>query len=298
MAAAYAGIANSGVYCSPIAIDRVLVRLTNEELAVPQSLCNQSVSPEVSAAMIYAMKGVVSGGTGSAANTNDGTPLAGKTGTTDNRIHTWMAGFSSEVATATWVGNVVGLTPQSGKSVNNRAVSTIRHAIWKEVMLEVNKHYEEVQFPTANPRYVEATMLNVPEITGFGIDSAEVQLITSGLNIKFVETPVSSAQQVGTVAYTFPAAGESIPRGSIIEVFISAGGQLIVPDVSGLALEDAYTTLEVMGFFPTPPQPSQYWMLNLCDPNLPAGSAHSTIPAAGESVIVASAVIVQPNACG
>ena len=155
MAAAYAGIANAGVYCSPIAIDRVLVRLTNEELAVPKSLCNQSVSPEVSAAMIYAMKGVVSGGTGSAANTNDGTPLAGKTGTTDNRIHTWMAGFSSEVATATWVGNVVGLTPQTGKSVNNRAVSTIRHAIWKEVMLEVNKHYEEVPFPTANPRYVE-----------------------------------------------------------------------------------------------------------------------------------------------
>jgi len=298
MAAAYAGIANAGVYCSPIAIDRVLVRLTDEELTVPQSLCNQSVSPEVSAAMIYAMKGVVSGGTGSAANTNDGTPLAGKTGTTDDRIHTWMAGFSSEVATATWVGNVVGLTPQTGKSVNNRAVSTIRHAVWKDVMLEVNKHYEEVQFPNANPRYIDATMLSVPEITGFSVDSAKVQLITSDLNIKFVETPVASAQQVGSVAYTFPAAGESVPRGSIIEVFISSGGQLIMPDVSGLDLQAAYTTLEVMGFFPTPPQPSQYWMLNLCDPNLPAGSAHSTIPAAGESVIVASAVIVQPNACG
>jgi len=298
MAAAYAGIANAGVYCSPIAIDRVVVRLTNEELTVPQSLCSQSVSPEVSAAMIQAMKGVMSGGTGAAANTNDGTPLAGKTGTTDERIHTWMIGFSSEVATATWVGNVVGLTSQSGKSVGGRAVSTIRHAIWKDVMLEVNKHYEETQFPAANPRYIDATMLNVPDITGFTLESAKVQLITGGLNLKIAEDTVASAQQVGTVAYTIPAAGESLPRGSIIQVFISSGGQLIMPDVSGMNLADAYTTLEVMGFFPTAPQPSQYWMLNLCDPNLPADSANSTIPAAGEEVIVASAVIVQPNACG
>ena len=119
-------------------------------------------------------------------------------------------------------------------------------------------------------------MLRVPEISGLSTDSAKVQLVTGDLNVRFVETPVASAQQVGNVAYTFPAAGESVPRGSIIDVFISSGGQQIMPDVSGLDLQAAYTTLEVMGFFPTPPQPSQYWMLNLCDPNLPAGSAHST----------------------
>ena len=298
MAAAYAGISNGGVYCSPIAIDRVVLRGTNDELAVPKSLCNQSVAPGVAAAMIHAMKAVVSGGTGSAANTNDGTPLAGKTGTTDDRIHTWMAGFSTEVATAAWVGNVVGLTPQTGKSVNGRAVSTIRHAVWKDVMLEVNKHYEEEQFTRANPRYIEATMRNIPDITGFNLETAKVQLISGDLNVQLVELPVASAQQIGNVAYTFPPAGEPVPRGSIIEVFISSGGQLEMPDVSGLSLQDAYLSLEVMGFFPAPPQPSQYWMLNLCDPTLPADSVHSTIPAAGEEVIIASAVIVQPNACG
>ncbi len=298
MAAAYAGISNGGVYCSPIAIDRVVLRKTNEEIPVPESLCNQSVTPEVSAAMIQAMKGVVSGGTGAAANTNDGTPLAGKTGTTDDRIHTWMAGFSSEVATATWVGNVVGLTSQSGKSVNGRAVSTIRHAVWRDVMLEVNQHYEETQFPVASPRYTEATMLGVPNVSGFELESAEVQLITGDLNVQVVEEPVPSSQLVGTVAYTIPAAGESVPRGSIIQVFISSGGQLVMPDVAGLSLEDAFTQLELFGLFPTSPQPSQYWMLNLCDPELPAESTHSTIPAAGEEVLVASAVIVQPNACG
>lgn len=298
MAAAYAGIANSGVYCSPIAIDRVVLRNSSEELAVPQSLCNQSVTPEVSAAMIYAMKGVVSGGTGAAANTNDGTPLAGKTGTTDDRIHTWMSGFSSEVATAVWVGNVVGLTPQTGKSVNGRAVSTIRHAIWRELMLEVNQHYEETQFPSADPRYIDPTMLGVPEVSGFELESAKVQLITGDLNVKVMPTSVPSANPAGTVAYTFPASGESVPRGSIIEVYISSGGQLLMPDVSGLSLENAYAELEVLGLIPSYPQPSQTWMLNLCNPALPDGSVHSTIPAAGEAIALASAVIVQPNACG
>ena len=113
-----------------------------------------------------------------------------------------------------------------------------------------------------------------------------------------VETPVSSAQNIGTVAYTFPAFGESVPRGSIIEIYVSSGGQLLMPDVSGLSLQDAYTELEIAGLFPTYPQPSQTWMLNLCNPLLPTGSVHSTIPAAGEAVILASAVIVQPNACG
>ena len=298
MAAAYAGISNGGVYCSPIAIDRVILRKSSEELVVPQSLCNQSVAPEIAAAMIDAMKAVVSGGTGAAANTNDGTPLAGKTGTTDDRIHTWMAGFSTEVATAVWVGNVVGLTPQTGKSVNGRAVSTIRHAVWRDLMLEVNKHYEESQFPKANPRYVEPTLRTVPQVEGFELDIAKMQLITGDLNVKVIETPVSSAQNIGTVAYTFPAFGESVPRGSIIEIYVSSGGQLLMPDVSGLSLQDAYTELEVLGLFPSYPQPSQTWMLNLCNPLLPTGSVHSTIPAAGEAVILASAVIVQPNACG
>jgi len=298
MAAAYAGISNGGVYCSPIAIDRVFVRKSSEELAIPQSLCNQAVAPEIAAAMIVAMKGVVSGGTGAAANTNDGTPLAGKTGTTDDRIHTWMAGFSTEVATAVWVGNVVGLTPQTGKSVNGRAVSTIRHAVWRDLMLEVNKHYEKSEFPRANPRYVGPTLRAVPQVEGFELDIAKMQIITGDLNVKVVETPVSSAQNIGTVAYTVPAFGESVPRGSIIEIYVSSGGQLLMPDVSGLSLQDAYTELEVLGLFPSYPQPSQTWMLNLCNPLLPTGSVHSTIPAAGEAVILASAVIVQPNACG
>ena len=298
MAAAYAAISNQGVYCSPVAIDKVISRRTGEEIPVPQSLCSQAVAPEIANAMVHALKPVMTSGTGVASNPNDGTPLAGKTGTTDNRVHTWMAGFSSEVATATWVGNVVGQTPQTGKSINGRAVSTIRHAIWRELMTEVNKHYEEENWPAALPRYVQASMVTVPNVQGFDPESAKVQLITAGLSVAIVPEEVSSPLPVGSVAYTEAEIGASVPKGSLIQVYISGGGQLVVPNVTGLALEDAFAELQAIGLFPSYPQPSQSWLLNKCDPNLPNGVVHSTEPAASTAVIDASAVIVMPNQCG
>ena len=296
MAAAYAGISNMGVYCSPIAIDRVVLRKTGEELPVPESLCSQAVAPEIAAAMVHGMKPVVAYGTGAAANPNDGTPLAGKTGTTDNGIHTWMNGFSSEVATAVWVGNVVGLEPQKGKSVNGRAVSTIRHAVWREVMTEVDKIYEGENWPAANPRYIEPNMVLVPNVQGFDPETAQVQMVSADLNIQIVEEEVASPLPLGMVAYSEPEFGNEVPRGSVIKVYISGGGQLVVPDVTGFTVEEAFVALEAMGFIVSLPQSSQGW-LQECNPDLPNGVVGMTNPPAGESVIESSAVLVLPNRC-
>ena len=298
MAGAYAAIANDGVYCTPIAIERVIIRTSGEELTVPKSLCSQAVNPEIAAAMTEALRGVMTGGTGVAANPNDGTALAGKTGTTDDRIHTWMAGYSTEVATATWVGNVVGLTPQTGKSVDGLAVSGIRHAVWRDIMLEANKHYENGTFPSANPRFIQPTMLRVPNLAGFDIETAKVQLISNELNVQIVELEVASTMPIGTVAYTLPELGTEVPRGSIIQVFVSGGGKLIVPDLAGFALDEGFSALEAIGLIATYPQPSQFQYLNKCNPNLPADSVHSTFPEAGAEVSDASAIIMIPNRCG
>ena len=54
MAVAFAGIANNGLTCTPIAIDRIVGR-DGEEIPPPVSTCAQAVSPEVAAAMHYAM---------------------------------------------------------------------------------------------------------------------------------------------------------------------------------------------------------------------------------------------------
>jgi membrane peptidoglycan carboxypeptidase len=297
MAAAYAGIANNGTVCSPVAIDKVILRRTNEEIPVPKTICSQAVSPDIAHAMVEALRGVMSGGTGSAANPGDGTPLAGKTGTTDSRIHTWMTGFSSKVATATWVGNVSGLTSQSGKSVNGRAVPVIRHAIWKSIMTEVNKRYVGGAFPAALPQYTAPTMIAIPNTTGIDLESAKLTITGAELNVAVQKNEVSSTAPAGTVAYTIPAAGQVLERGSIVKVFISAGGKLVVPTVRGIDLNQAKANLEAMGFTVSLPQSSQN-QLKQCDPALAEGVAHSTLPAAGSEISANSAIVLIPNQCG
>ena len=298
MAAAYAGISNGGLYCTPVAIDRVTLRRTGEEIPVPQSVCNQAVSPEISAAMIHAMKGVVSGGTGAAANPNDGTPLAGKTGTTDDRIHTWMNGFSSKVATATWVGNVSGLTSQSSKSVDGRAVSTIRHAVWKKIMTTVNKLYPGEKFPEASSAYVNAQVVSVPRVAGFELESAKAQLISNGFAVDVEKQEIASSLPAGAVAKTSPEFGTPIPRGSIVKVYISSGGKLLVPNVRGLSYDEAFTLLGNAGLIVSLPQPSQLALLTQCDATLPNDVSLGTLPALGTEVIANSAIVLIPNKCG
>jgi len=102
---------------------------------------------------------------------------------------------------------------------------------------------------------------------------------------------------LGMIAYSEPEFGNSVPRGSLIKVYISGGGQLVVPDVTGFTLEEAFSALEGAGLFPSFPQPSQGFLLDECEPTLENELVHSTIPAAGEAVIEASAVIVLPNRC-
>jgi membrane peptidoglycan carboxypeptidase len=298
MAAAYAAVANNGVYCSPVSIDRVVLRRDNSELPVPTTRCSQAVTPEIALAMVHAMKPVVSGGTGAASNPGDGIPLAGKTGTSDNRIHTWMIGFSSKVATATWVGNVTGLTPQGGKSVAGNAVPVIRHLIWKQIMTEVNARYGGENWTPAGPKFINAPGIVVPNVQGSDPETAKVQLGNNLLSGAVITQPVQSALPAGMVAYTKPAAGEVAPRGTLVKIYISAGGRVTVPDVKGFSIEQATSALEAAGFIVSLPQPSQTQLLNKCDPNVPNGAAFGTQPEAGRAVLPASAIIVLPNKCG
>src|SRR5690606_5866805 len=107
LAAAYAAIANHGVFCKPIIV-RAVIGPDGEQMAGQNAECGQSlVTPGVADTAAYAMAGVMVG-TAVASRPRDGTPYIGKTGTTDNSVHTWMAGTSTNVATAVWVGNIRG----------------------------------------------------------------------------------------------------------------------------------------------------------------------------------------------
>lgn len=152
LAVAFAGIANNGVTCSPVAIDRIVDR-HGTEVAVPKSTCTASVTPEVAAAMHYAMQLVMTSGTATASNSgvNPRVPLIGKTGTTDGNKDTWMAGASSKVATVAGVVSVNGDANQRGISFDSGQAATARHRMWPIVMSVAAAKYGGDPFTVAGP---------------------------------------------------------------------------------------------------------------------------------------------------
>ncbi|TFC59768.1 penicillin-binding protein [Cryobacterium sp. TMT2-15-1] len=142
MAVAFAGIANRGVTCSPIAIDRI-VGADGDEVPVPESECAASVDPTVAEGMVYAMRRVMTDGTAqqSWGATTPRVPLIGKTGTTDGGKDTWMVGASSKVATVAAVVSVTGEARQRSIRFASGPAATARHRMWPDVMSVANAKY-------------------------------------------------------------------------------------------------------------------------------------------------------------
>ncbi len=149
MAAAYAGIANNGTTCTPILIDRI-VGPGGAEIPAPKSTCTQSVTPDVAAAMAYAMHRVMTSGTGAASNraTDPEVPMIGKTGTTDGNKDTWLAGASTKVATIVGVVTVSGTGEDQRETYfDNGQAATVRHRMWPDMMSVANAKYGGDDFP-------------------------------------------------------------------------------------------------------------------------------------------------------
>ena len=132
---------------------------------------------------------------------------------------------------------------------------------------------------------------------GLDATTAEMQVKLAGFSAGVELEPVASSQPIGTVAYTVPAAGESVPKGTLVKIFISSGGATLMPDVSGMDIDVAEGILEGLGLITSLPQPSQGWLYNKCNTALPEGVVFGTDPAAGTEVANASAVVLIPNNC-
>lgn len=118
LAAAYAVFANGGYKVEPYLIDkitdtegRVLLQATpaaapsQDPAAVAQSMpAPQIVSEEVAFLMNTALRGVVQTGTARAAKSLNREDIAGKTGTTNDQLDAWFAGYNPDLVVTAWVG--------------------------------------------------------------------------------------------------------------------------------------------------------------------------------------------------
>jgi membrane peptidoglycan carboxypeptidase len=246
-AAAYAAIANQGIFCEPRMVDKVIVVETREVREGEPTACGQSlVSPGVANTAAYAMQAVM-GGTASASNPRDGTPYIGKTGTTDKSIHTWMVGSSTQVATAVWVGNVQGKQAMRNIRISGQQGGQLRHRIFQPTAQAIDRIYPGGAFPGPDPALMTGSPIEVPNLVGSSLEQATAALTLAELGFED-GGQVDSDLPAGQVASTEPGPGAQVPRGTTVKVFTSNGLAKQVPNVIGLTPSAATTALEDLDF--------------------------------------------------
>lgn len=243
MAAAFAGIANGGVFCEPIAVDRIVDR-NGTELPGQEQECRRAMTAEVAAAAAAPMASVITGGTATASRIGDRVPIIGKTGSTDSYNQTWMVGSTTEVATAVWVGNVTGKVSMrqypSGTSV--------RHAIFRVIMAEANRIYGGAAFPAAPANLLTGSGVKLPGDV-IGMTQEQAKALLEGLGLKFaVGSQVDSELEAGRVAGMSFAPGTLLARGTTVTVSVSLGNLVRIPEVVGSDFDDGRDALADAGF--------------------------------------------------
>lgn len=107
LANAVATIANGGVHHDLCAVSEILDRDGKVIMddSDPDARSERVLTPEQAYAVQEVMKGVVTGGTGTAAALANGQPVAGKTGTSEDYKDISFVGFTPQIAAAIWVGD-------------------------------------------------------------------------------------------------------------------------------------------------------------------------------------------------
>ncbi len=142
MAGAYATFASNGWYAE----SSIIVRVTDSRGNVLLDNTPQPklvLDPWATASLNSILKGVIEGGTGTAANI--GRPAAGKTGTTDSERNVWFVGYTPQLATAVWIGDDANRS--LGKGVTGGGFAA---PIWREYMLQALKNQPVMHFTAAS----------------------------------------------------------------------------------------------------------------------------------------------------
>jgi penicillin-binding protein 1A len=152
MTAAYAAIANRGVYVAPTPFEEILG--PNGDLLwsrrVDGDRGRRAVASPLADAMLWMQQQVVKGGTGGGAALAD-RPVAGKTGTSESGRDLWFIGSIPQLTTAVWLGY--------DDSRETRSTSVLATYAWHDYMAPIVKDLPVRQFP---PKPVLTTTFQPP----------------------------------------------------------------------------------------------------------------------------------------
>jgi len=151
MASAYGTLAFGGRHVQPVPVSKITDADGNiiwQAKAEPR----QVVDAKVAATAEKILEGVITGGTGTAANI--GRPAFGKTGTGQNYTDAWFVGAVPQIATAVWVGYPEGLKSMSNTRIGTVFGGTWPAQIWREFMSKATRGLARENFPSGKTNYV------------------------------------------------------------------------------------------------------------------------------------------------
>ncbi len=204
LASAYLTFADDGARVEPYAIRRIEdadgTLLWEPDRPEPK----RAVEEDIARAVNRALQGVVQGGTGRAADI--GRPVAGKTGTTQDNVDAWFAGYVPGYAAVVWMGYPEASRPMD--DVQGRSVTggSFPAQIWAKFMTAALEGRDEVAFPdpsdamlreseppslSVSPTEVEPGATLTVQGSGFGLCQASWSVALEG-------TTVASAPETGS----------------------------------------------------------------------------------------------------
>lgn len=146
MAAAYATIANDGVYHAPRFVEKVVDR-TGKTLFEGPDKGKRVLTQQTARTAIQMMRRVVEGGTGTRARLA-GWQVAGKTGTSQNWENAWFVGFTRKLSTAVWMGAPDGNIRMNVAPCGLVTGGCIPAMIWNAYMSRSLEGLDPEPFPT------------------------------------------------------------------------------------------------------------------------------------------------------
>jgi penicillin-binding protein 1A len=256
MASAYGTLADNGVHATPIDVLKVTDKDGNV-VYTATPVVKQVIDPAIAYLTTDILKGVITGGTGTAANI--GRPAAGKTGTTQKNSDAWFVGYTPALVASVWVGYAGSTKPMT--SVHGIAVygGSFPAHIWATFMKAALKGTPATQF-TRPPGLVSARICldsgllatpltsktgpalflaghlpgpctmhasaagpKMPHLVGMTKADALAALSSLAIRYSVVENAVTGVA-AGTVAAQTPAAGSTVASGTVVTVTVSTGG--------------------------------------------------------------------------
>ena len=150
MATVISTIADQGVRHDPSFVSRVVGPDGHVYIDSSQQVGQRVLDPSIAACETDMLHGVITGGTGTAAQL-PGRDAAGKTGTTDSFGDAWFDGFTPQLATTVWMGATTGEVPMTDVGGIQVFGGTYPARIWQAFMSSELDGQSPLPLPPAGP---------------------------------------------------------------------------------------------------------------------------------------------------